>query len=139
MIPVNDNLFGSITRLIDQHVPDLVRPAVPPDVTFQGEEEQYDLNLKRLRVYAKESPFTATQVKNIIHNMAMTEALTSPKASDRLAALTLVGKGTKTEYFTAEKREIILSAENLKLSITDKLERLFGDAVLEGEFTEVVE
>lgn len=136
---VNNNLFGHITALVDQNVPDLISPVVPQTQTFHGEEEAFDLNTKRLRVYAKDSPFSKTQVRNIIHNMALTEALTATKTSDRLAALTLAGKSNSVDYFTAEKREVTVSAKNLKASIENRLQTLFSEDIVDGEFVEVPE
>lgn len=132
-----ESVSGELLDTVDAYVPELVRPIVPPDMDFSGEAERVRLQEYRLKAYAKETPFTKTQMQNIVKNMALSEALNAGKASDRLAALTLVGKASSVDYFTAEKREITLSTDKLRSQIEDKLNRMFGGDILDAEFSEV--
>jgi hypothetical protein len=123
---------------VDNYTPELGTPMTQWDGAAQAvEQQQYDLNMAKLRVHANDIPFTKKQTQNIIQNLAMSEALTANKATDRLAALTLVGKGTQTDYFTAEKREVTLTTTALKESIESRLTALFAEEILEGEFEDV--
>jgi hypothetical protein len=134
---VNQNVFGgvvydgataqgTIIETVDKRVPELVMPVVPPDASFAGDEELYHLQMMRLQTYAKDTPFTKPQVQNIIKNLALIEALNADKSSDRLAALTLVGKASNVDYFTPDKKEVTLTVDNLKQTIEAKLITLFG-------------
>ncbi len=133
------NLFQDLIQQADMYVPELAPSKVaPPAVPMDNTAEEFQLTVERMKVFSKEMPFDKYQMRTILKNMAIHEAITAPKASDRIAALTLIGKSASVDYFAADKVEVThKTPEALRDAIAQRLEKLFGSEAIEAEFTEV--
>jgi hypothetical protein len=140
-VPMTSALQASILAdaLNDAYVPTLGPLPGTPAIESPGDyPEEVALNNERLQIFSKPLPFDKYQMRTIITNMTVHEALNARKSSDRLAALSMLGKSSAIDYFAAEKKEITVSTpEALRESINERLERLFGtESVIEAEFSE---
>lgn len=140
-VPKSAGMFDHLIELANLHVPLLeARPDISPpegltDAQYEAlrDDQRFAMAVDKMSVYARELPYTQTQMKTILRNMALEEAILAPKASDRLAALTLVGKSSDVDYFAADKVVVTRNQDELRDAVLEKMEKLFGGTMIEGE------
>ena len=133
------DLFQDLATIADNYVVELGPSKVSAPAPLMDETaEQFQLTVARMQVFSRELPFDKFQMRTILKNMAIHEAVTASKSSDRIAALTLIGKSASVDYFAADKVEVThKTPDALRDAITNRLEKLFGSEAIEAEFTEV--
>lgn len=92
-----------------------------PDVEYAVPTKLQEMQ-RRLQEYNVDLPFTSTDKRRIVENMTFNEALMAVKSSDRLNALSMLGKMESINAFAAEKRVVeVTNTADLKSRILERL------------------